>query len=222
MPPALVVAGVAATAFVSTNVDAFLVLVTSSARAPRSRGAAAAGFIASTALILAASWLLASVSRMIPPARSGLLGVVPLAMGLRELARLIRRRPGLAPPARASLPPPGSSRPPEDAVRFGESLVLHLSLSADNLAVYAALLGDTLPALRPVVAATTLAFGAGWAALARAALRVPGLSPLLMRQGQAIMAALLIGLGVYILVDTDTDVVPLHAHHAVPAASGSG
>jgi cadmium resistance protein CadD (predicted permease) len=208
MPPVIVLAGVSATAFVSTNVDAFLVLVANAARAPRSRLAGAAGFLGATALVLGVAWLLAGASRVIPSTHAGLVGLVPLSMGIVQIGRLVRRaRRGQSTSGAA----PSSGPPASGSLRFGEALVLHLSLSTDNLAVYAALLSDTMPSLRPVVAATTLALGLVWAALARAALLVPGLSPMLLRRGQVIMGVLLVSLGIYILVDTETDVLLPHA-----------
>jgi cadmium resistance protein CadD (predicted permease) len=211
MPPVIVLAGVSATAFVSTNVDAFLVLVANAARAPRSRLAGAAGFLAATALVLGVAWLLAGASRVIPSTHTGLLGLVPLGMGMVQIGRLVRR--ALRARRRESAPatPTSSGRPAAGSLRFGEALVLHLSLSTDNLAVYVALLSDTMPSLRPVVAATTLGLGLLWTALARAALLVPGLSPVLLRRGQAIMGVLLVSLGIYILLDTETDVLFPHA-----------
>jgi cadmium resistance protein CadD (predicted permease) len=202
MVPALVLAGVAATAFVSTNVDAFLLLVANSARAPASRNATAAAFVAATVLVLAGAWALAAASSVVPPSRIGLCGVVPLLMGARQVVDLVRRR---AP--RDPVEGTPSSRPPADTVRFGEALVLHLSISVDNLAVYAALLSDTLPPLRASIAATTLTLSLVWTALARAALRIPGLAPVLLRRGRVLMAVLLVVVGVYILLDTDTDVL---------------
>ena len=222
LSPALVLAGVAATAFVSTNIDALLMLVANAARAPRSRNTSAAGFLAATALVLAGAWLLATASRIIPPTRTGLVGVVPLVMGLRQLFILVRRAARAR--ARASSPTfdaPPSSRVPSDSLGFGEALLLHLSMSADNLAVYAALLSDTLPPLRPLVVATTLALGLLWTGLARAAMRVPGLSPVLLRRGHALMAWLLIAVGLYILLDTDTDVLlPRAGRHGAVSPPG--
>jgi cadmium resistance protein CadD (predicted permease) len=219
MSPVIVLAGVAVTAFVSTNVDAFLLLVANAARAPLSRRAAAAGFVGATVVVLAVAWALAAASAVIPPASTGLLGLVPLGLGLKELVALIRRRAARA-RRRAASPdaPPSSHPPPSDSIRFAEALVLHLSLSADNLAVYSALLADTLPRLRPVVTATTLVLALVWTLLARAAIRVPGLSPALLRRGHAVMAALLIAVGVYILVDTETDVLLPAATRRGPAA----
>jgi cadmium resistance protein CadD (predicted permease) len=216
MAPVLVLVGVAGGAFVSTNLDAFLVLVANVARAPRSRGAAAGGFVVATPLVLAAAWALAGASAVIPPARAGLIGVVPLGMGLKQVFDLVRLH---RKPRRDAAPDTGAEAPPvsADTLGLGEAVVLHLSLSADNLAVYSALLTDTMPHFRPIVAATTLALTVVWAGLARAALRVPALSAVLLRHGRAIMAVLLVVVGVYILVDTETD-VPLPATRSTMGA----
>lgn len=221
--PVLVLVGVAIGAFVSTNMDAFLLLVANVARAPKSRRAAAGGFLLATGTVLAAAWVLAGASAVIPPAHTGLIGLVPMAMGLKQGFEILRRRaragatkeraPSSASPDHdggyAPKPPLKADRPPpsQAAVHLQEALVLHLSLSADNLAVYSALLSDTLPHLRWLIVATTLGLTVAWTALARLAIRIPGLSPVLLRYGQGIMTALLIGVGAYILTDTETDVL---------------
>jgi len=203
MSAALVLAGVAAGAFVSTNVDAFLLLVANEARAPRSRGAAAGGFLVATALVVAVSWAVASASRLVPAARVGLVGIVPLGIGIKQGIDILRKR------AAGAAAGEGDAKRArvEDSLRLGEALVLHLALSADNLAVYSSLLSDTLPPLRPVIVATTLVLAVAWAALARLAIRLPLLSGVLLRFGHGLMAVLLVAVGSYILVDTDTDVL---------------
>jgi cadmium resistance protein CadD (predicted permease) len=218
--PTLVLVGVVIGAFVSTNMDAFLLLVANVARAPASRRATAGGFLVATALVLAVAWALAGASAVIPPAHTGLIGLVPFAMGVKQGFQLLCRH---VPKGAKKSATPSERRPApsQAAVHFGEALLLHLSLSADNLAVYSALLADTIPHLRLLIVATTLALTVAWTALARAAIRIPGLSPMLLRYGQAIMTALLIGVGVYILTDTETDVLlPAASQHATVAPPG--
>jgi cadmium resistance protein CadD (predicted permease) len=209
MSALVVLAGVAAGAFVSTNLDAFVVLVANVTRAPTSRRAAMMGFLAATAIVLAGSWAFASAARVLPPAKTGFAGVVPLGMGLNHAFKILRRRLARARAAaqgREDLIPP-SSTPQRDSVGFREALALHMSLSLDNFAVYTALLADTLPHLRVVVSATVVGLGAAWTALALATARLPGLAQVMLRWGRAVMAVLLIGVGIYILSDTDTDVL---------------
>jgi cadmium resistance protein CadD (predicted permease) len=221
--PTLVLVGIAIGAFVSTNMDAFLLLVANVARAPTSRRATAGGFFLATALVLAVAWALAGASAVIPPAHTGLIGLVPFAMGLKQGLGILRRHAGAlrSRAKKESAVPDDRPAPTQAAVHLGEALVLHLSLSADNLAVYSALLTDTLPHLRPVIVVTTLTLTVAWTALARLAIRIPGLSPVLLRYGQGIMTALLIGVGVYILTDTETDVLlPAAMWHATALPPG--
>jgi cadmium resistance protein CadD (predicted permease) len=219
--PTLVLMGVAIGAFVSTNMDAFLLLVANVARAPRSKRAVAGGFLLATALVLAVAWALAGASALIPPAHTGLIGLVPLGMGLKQGFDLLRRRLRAGSKQESAAPISGRSAASQASVHLGEALVLHLSMSADNLAVYSALLTDTLPHLRPLIVVTTLVLTMAWTALARLAIRVPGLSPVLLRHGQGMMVVLLIGVGAYILTDTETDVVlPAASRGAAAAAPG--
>jgi cadmium resistance protein CadD (predicted permease) len=209
MSALVVLAGVAAGAFVSTNVDAFVVLVANVTRAPRSRRAAMAGFLAATAIVLAGSWAFATAARVLPPTKTGLAGVVPLGMGLHHGYKVVRRRlrraRAVAEGGEDHVPP--SSTPTSDNVGFREALALHMSLSLDNFAVYTALLADTLPHLRVVVSATVVVLGVAWTGLALATARLPGFAPIMLRFGRAVMAVLLIAVGIYILSDTDTDVL---------------
>jgi cadmium resistance protein CadD (predicted permease) len=211
----VVLASVAAGAFGSTNVDAFVMLVANSVRAPASRRAAAAGFLAATALVLTAALGFAAASRLVPPTKAGLVGLVPLGMGLKQGYDAIRKRVARA-RARAAAgdDEPPKSTPRRDTLGFGEALALHLSMSLDNLAVYAALLADTMPALRPVVVLTTLALALVLAAAAHLAAQWPTLSRIMLRSGHGVMAVLLVGVGVYILADTETDVLPGPGEHA--------
>jgi cadmium resistance protein CadD (predicted permease) len=205
----VVLAGVAAGAFGSTNVDAFVVLVANAVRAPTSRRASTAGFLVATALVLVAATAFAAVSRLVPPAKAGLVGIVPLWMGLKQAWDAVRKRLTRARAmAQSGGEEPPKSTPRGDTIGFGEALALHLSMSVDNLAVYAALLADTMPSLRPVVAATTLGLAIVLIAAAQLAARLPWLSRIMLRSGHAVMAVLLIGVGVYILADTETDVLP--------------
>jgi cadmium resistance protein CadD (predicted permease) len=214
MSALVVLAGVAAGAFVSTNLDAFVVLVANVTRAPTSRRAAMMGFLAATAIVLAGSWAFASAARVLPPTKTGFAGVVPLGMGCSHVYKLVRRRLARARAAAEGLDHvPPSSTPQRDSVGFREALALHMSLSLDNFAVYTALLADTLPHLRVVVSATVVGLGAVWTALALATARLPGLAQVMLRWGRAVMAVLLIGVGIYILSDTDTDVL-------LPGATG--
>ena len=122
--------GIAAAAFVGTNIDNSLVTMAMVAGAPLERShRIAVGQVIGFAILVAAAAAAAAVLFEFSPAVVGLLGLVPLAIGVRGLVGL-RRRAG----RRAASPP----RRAERAV--GRSLaaaaLVTIGAGGDNLAAY--------------------------------------------------------------------------------------
>ena len=140
--------GVAAAAFVGTNVDNTVVAMAMVAGAPLERARRIAvgqviGFVVLVVVAAAAAAVLYEFSTAVV----GLLGLVPLAIGVRGLVGLARRHPGgeaeadAVPGAQAAQPAAQKRhrrRPEERAV--GRSLtaaaLVTIAAGGDNLAVY--------------------------------------------------------------------------------------
>ena len=174
----------AAMALILTNLDNLALMVTMLARLPARKVLMAWG--AAQGIVLLAAWLVAEGIETGAPDWAGWLGVVPIGLGLRELFRQSS----------------GEGR------RIGgtvAALVLtFLSMSADSLSVMAPLLADAAPGYR-FAGLVGAACAAGLMAVAGG--RASGLSERLSRTLERLAPWVMIGAGVYVLLNTATDMV---------------
>lgn len=131
--------GVAAAAFVGTNIDNAVVTMALVAGAPLERAhRIAAGQVIGFAVLVAVAAAAAALLFEFSAAVVGLLGLVPLALGLRGLVALGRSRRGEEHPDETGRGRKRRLRPEERAV--GRSLtaaaLITISAGGDNLAVY--------------------------------------------------------------------------------------
>jgi cadmium resistance protein CadD (predicted permease) len=197
--------GVAVAAFAGTNVDNTVVTAALVAGAPLERAhRIAAGQVVGFATLVCIAAAAAAVLFEFSPAQVGLLGLVPLAIGLRGLIGLRRHRRPVGPDAAS--PRRRRRRVSERAV--GRSLtaaaLVTLAAGGDNLAVYIPLFregGATRLATIAVVfvagevVVTAAVLGAGRHPRARAV--VTGL-------GEVAVPLLLCGVGVLVLLSAGT------------------
>jgi cadmium resistance protein CadD (predicted permease) len=207
--------GVAAAAFVGTNVDNCVVTMAMVAGAPLERAhRIAAGQVVGFAILVAVAAAAAAVLFEFSTAVVGLLGLVPLAIGVRGLVALRRSRTGadagaVAQPAaggwRRWRRHPGT-RPEQRAV--GRSLtaaaLVTIAAGGDNLAVY-------IPLFRvggaTNVGAIFAVFVVGevlvtWVVLTGG--RHPKARGVMLRLGHLAVPVLLCGIGVLVMVQAGT------------------
>ncbi|HUE06299.1 MAG TPA: cadmium resistance transporter [Acidimicrobiales bacterium] len=198
--------GIAAAAFVGTNIDNTVVTATLVAGAPleRARRIAAGqvvGFIAIVCIAGAAAALLFEFS----PAAVGLLGFVPLAIGVRGLIGLVVRQD---PAGEHTGPRSRWRRRPATDRAVGRTLtsaaLVTLAAGGDNLAVY-------IPLFRQggagKLAAVALVFVAGEVGVTAAILgagRHPRARGVMTRLGAVAVPLLLCGVGVLVLLTAGT------------------
>ncbi len=191
--------------FAATSFDNLLILMGFSADPRYPTGLVRPAYVGTVVAVALAAVALAAAARLVPDRHLGLLGLVPIGLGVFQLLRLavwkLRGRPG---------------RRAEDELartlrlRRGRAAVVAVTLasSGDSLAAYAALFADTATRLVPWSVAG-IGLGAGvWTCLAS---RLSGHETVrrgLERVGPVLLPALLIGIGLYILGDTPTDVIP--------------
>ena len=199
--------GIAAAAFVGTNVDNCVVTMAMVAGAPLQRAhRIAAGQIIGFVIVVAVSAAGAAVLYEFSPAVVGLLGLVPLAMGVSGLLGLARRRGG-ADTAPAAAPTGRWRRRPEDRA-VGRSLtaaaLVTVAAGGDNLAVY-------IPLFRVGGAANLGAIAAvfvvgevlvTWLVLAGG--RHPKARQMMLRTGHVAVPILLCCVGVLVMVQAGT------------------
>lgn len=181
-----------AAAYILTNIDA---LFTFLALASAGRFAAALiGFLVVQVVVIVGAFALGGAAATLTPADLGLLGIVPVALGFREILKN-RRRP--QEPATPALRP--------SSVLGG--ITIFLALSTDTFVLMSAFFADTrtdlqhLVLLGCIVAVAVLLFlGLGFSRVLKPTAQTERffarLAPLVM-----------IAAGVYILMDTQTDML---------------
>lgn len=193
MHPALQVAGVAFTAFLSTNIDNLLLLAALLGNAGQRHVPVLLGYMGAIATIAILGLAAAQFADTLPGSLLGYLGLVPLGMGLYHLGRALRRDPAAEEPV---------SRATLGAAGVG---ALMLSNGSDTLGVVLPLFAETEGALAYVISVTLVSSALLWFGLAQWIATHPLIRPRLALVQRWLVPILLIVLGIYILSDTATD-----------------
>jgi cadmium resistance protein CadD (predicted permease) len=172
----------------ATNLDNLLLLTGLLGTCGRAGSRVVAGFLAANALVLLAAAAAAGLGRVLPVDWLSWLGLVPLAMGL-----LLLRRSAATP-----------SQPLAVPSVLGVTGIF-LGNSGDTLAVFAPLFAESEVMTRLGLGAGFLLLAPGTAALARYALRAPAVARFATGPGARMVPWLMILLGVYVLIDSSTD-----------------
>lgn len=186
----MVLALTVASAYILTNIDvlfAFLALA-----AAGRRTAAVAGFLLAQILVVGGAVVVGSGAEVLAPADLGLLGLVPVALGFREVWRNRRRTTQ----PQAEKPPPGS---------LVGALALFLALSTDTFVLMAAFFADTRAVFDHFVLSGALMAVAVLFALATVLNRLLKPSPQTQKFFERLAPLVMIAAGLYILMDTQTD-----------------
>ncbi|KYG03980.1 cadmium resistance transporter [Sorangium cellulosum] len=187
--------GVSVIVFISTNIDDILLLSAFFADPGfTARQVVAGQFLGMAALVLA-SVACALLAVRVPDGWIGLLGLAPLALGLRGLWAL-RRGPG------ADDDGDDDEKPPGGAARFKALAVASVTIAngGDNLGVYIPLFSST-PGHVPLHAAVFAVMTGALCALGHRLVHHPVLGSRIRRSGRAALPFVLIGLGLWILSD---------------------
>ncbi len=188
--------GLALAGFLASNLDNLVLMVLL-----RATGAGAAriavGFmlvlVLVTALAMGGGWLLAGLS----PRATGWLGLVPLGLGMAALLRMWFGGDEEFDAVTVADTAPG----------FVGTAALMLATSGDSVALYAATYADTDIAYWMPMALAVLVAGVSWCGLAIGLGARIGRGSWLIRHAGVVMPMMMIGIGVYILLDTPTDLL---------------
>lgn len=193
MEHSLFLIGVAVLAFVSTNVDGLLVLLGFLSDPAYRTWQVVLGQYLGIGFLVAASAALSLVSLIIPPVYVGLFGVVPVALGLSKLRRVLLRRES------------AETAPYDRASRHRKILAIAavtIANGGDNVATYVPLFaghtGSELAGFVAVFGAMT----ALWCGLAHYLVAHCWLGIPLRSWGRVLLPWLLIALGLIILSKT--------------------
>ena len=198
-------------AFIATNLDGLFLVMVVLAAGRISRGEAVWGQVAGTAALMAISAAGALGTMLVPNEWHHLLGLIPLAIGIKQLVDSWRSK---RPSSRLSAGVGGrASDPALDASqilpntridtlsRSGTLLVALLTVShgGDNIGVYVALFtAESLPMIG-VLVLVALGMAVLWGRLCAALIAHPSMGAPLRRAGPWLMPWVLIGLGALIL-----------------------
>lgn len=193
MPGWLVIVGAAATVYVATNIDNFLVLLAFFAHDGYTDAEIVLGQYLGIGLLIATSLLGARAALLLPHPVVGLLGLLPLGLGLR---RLLARREG------APAVGPTDRRP--RAARVFTVATAALANGGDNVATYVPFFA-ILTSIELAGSLAVFAILTGlWCFVARAVLARAASGLIVRRHGTRLLGAVMIGLGVAILVRSGT------------------
>jgi cadmium resistance protein CadD (predicted permease) len=187
--------GAAVVVFASTNIDDLVVISAFFADPARRPSAVVVGQFVGIGVLTLGSALAALLALVIPAGWVGLLGLGPLALGLRGLFRLGHDRTAAVQP---DTPEHGARSP--SAPWLAMTLVT-VANGGDNLAVYIPLFSRDLSKV-PLYAAVFAALTAVWCAVGYGLVHHTGLGHRIRAWGHVVLPFVLIGLGLYVLAAT--------------------
>lgn len=200
MSEILVIVGVTAGAFIGTNLDNLVLLASMYSRYERQTWIVTAGYFAGMILIGFITLAIGELGEIIPLTYLGLLGLIPMTMGVFSLWKLFRNTSAVN-IASASA---GDSR----VAVFFVLVSTQLSNSADSIMTFSALYADSSDASDYIIAPTFLAMTGAFSGVAFYAVKHPNLSRFLGHYGQYVTPLILILVGYYILSNTASDLAP--------------
>lgn len=186
--------------FAATNLENLVILVAVFCNRSENSKLVALGFFAGAMALLAISLAAHFLNSIIPVDYLGLLGLIPIALGIRELLRSARTDADVAQQRQRRS---GTGRN-----TFLAIMILMLANGGDTLAVFAPLVAETKPSGVLVLGLGFTVAAAILALIARHACAHPGLARHLGRYGPRIAPYVMIGIGLYILINTSTDLLP--------------
>ncbi len=189
--------------FVATNIDDFFLLAVFFTQVNPTFGKRqiiVGQYLGFTALILASLPGFFG-GLIVPRAFIGLLGLVPIAIGIIQL---LKREPGV----QVQVVKPEASSPPEHSLfrSFVSSqtysvAAVTIANGGDNIGIYVPLFASSDFARLAVILGSFFILVGVWCYLAYQTAR-HRVAPLLTRYGKALVPLVLIGLGIYILLDS--------------------
>lgn len=200
MDGVLIIIGVGAGAFIGTNLDNLLLLVAMYARYSRQAGTVTAGYIFGMLTICFIALLLGETGDYIPLDWLGLLGIVPMTLGVIDLWKLFRK-----PVAETAAGPAGEEN---RRTIFSMLASMQLSNGADTIITFTILFAESGDPADYMLVPTFVAMIGVFSGLAYYSVKQEKLGRVLRRYGQYVTPVILILVGFYILSNTATDLVP--------------
>ena len=194
----VIVIGVAAGAFMATNLDNLVLLVALFGRYSDRRYEVMFGYLAGMLVIAGVTYYVGKLAGTAPVQYLGLLGVIPVLIGVTELFRLFRNRGVVRDPV---VPGAGSTA-------VAATLTAQLGNSSDTIITYSVLFSDSNDLGDNLVLATFGGMALMLALIAYLAQSHPWLSRPVQLYGHYITPLILITVGLYVLSNTALDMLP--------------
>ena len=191
---------VAAAAYVATNLDNFILLVALLARYRKHTANVIAGFFASTLILVLVGMWIGKAANIVPVEYLGLLGFVPISIGVIELIQLRRGNTDATEAKEESAD--GAQKV------FTTTLGTQLGNGADTVVIFGVLFIDSMPAADILSAITFAAMAFIFVCVGVYAVRHPALCEWIDRYAHRAMPFVLIIVGVYVIANTATDISP--------------
>jgi cadmium resistance protein CadD (predicted permease) len=196
----LAIIPVTAAAYVATNLDNFLLLVALLGRYRQHTANVVAGFFACTLIFALVALWIGMAANFMPVQYLGFLGFVPVAMGVYELIRLRR---GSAHAVEAE----------KEAVNGGKKIFIttlssQLANGTDTVVVFSVLFIDSAPSADVLTILTIVAMAFVFACAAVYAVGHAALGQRIDRYAHRVMPFVLIIVGLYVVANTATDLMP--------------
>jgi cadmium resistance protein CadD (predicted permease) len=191
---------IAAGAYVATNLDNFILLVSLLARYRNHTSSVVAGYFTCMLILGFVGLWIGKAANIAPVEYLGLLGFVPISIGAFELIQLRRGKAKVTVAKEKSV----------DGVQkvFMTTLFSQLSNGADTIVVFGVLFIDSMPSADILTILTLAAMAVIFVFVGIYAVRHPALCEWIDRYAYRVMPFVLIIVGVYILANTATDLLP--------------
>jgi cadmium resistance protein CadD (predicted permease) len=191
---------IAAGAYVATNLDNFILLVSLLARYRNHTSNVVAGYFTCMLILGFVGLWIGKAANIAPVEYLGLLGFVPISIGVVELIQLRRGKAKVAVAKEKSA----------DGVQkvFMTTLFSQLGNGADTIVVFGVLFIDSMPSADILTILTLAAMAVIFVFVGIYAVRHPAVCEWIDRYAYRVMPFVLIIVGVYILANTATDLLP--------------
>ena len=186
-------------AYLATNLDNFLLLVSMLAQYRDQASAVFAGYFSAMLVLLVGGFLIGEAADTAPIEYIGLLGLIPVGLGVYGLWQLLggnADNDDNEPVTRAAW-----------RAIFLAVLLTQAGNGGDTLVTFGVLFADSNPAADTLIVLTLAVTAVAVAWLANYALNHPQLSRLIKRYAHRVAPFVLIGVGAYVLANTATDLV---------------
>jgi len=194
----ITLAGLVAGSFIATNVDNLLILVILLGANARRRSAVLLGFLCSAIAVICVSALGVAVENMVGADFIGYLGVVPVLLGLYMLYQSWAGKHV----DDGEFETLASSAEPKIWL---STFVLMFSNSGDSVAVFLPLLAESGRSALLVIMVSYLLMAILWAGLSYVISGQQDLARRIEHRAEKVVPWIMIGVGIYILMDTATD-----------------